>query len=69
MAKRKVIPAWQRVAEQTSRYGQRTALARKLDISRPHLSKLLHGRLKPSLDVAVKLEDVTGIPAREFAVL
>lgn len=42
-------------------------LAEKLGVSRPFVSRLRRGKRKPSLAVAVKLEELTGIPARQFA--
>ena len=42
-------------------------LARDLGISQAHLSQILTGIRSPSLRVASRLEDATGIPAREFA--
>jgi len=44
-----------------------TALAASLDISNGHLSDLLSGRSMPSLALAVRIENLTGIPARDFA--
>lgn len=42
-------------------------LAAQLGISPSHLSEILNGKETASLDLAVKLEDITGIPARDFA--
>jgi transcriptional regulator with XRE-family HTH domain len=43
-------------------------LAAYIGISAAHLSTILSRRENPSLRLAVQLETVTGIPAREFAV-
>jgi transcriptional regulator with XRE-family HTH domain len=66
MAKRK---GWERLAAQLERRGQRTRLAQRLGVSKQFVSQLCSGKLKPSLTLATKLEDETGIPAREFSVL
>ena len=42
-------------------------LARDAEISVSHMSQILAGLRCPSLKVAGRLEDLTGIPAREFA--
>jgi len=42
-------------------------LAQKLGVSRPYVSRLRRGKRQPSLPVAAKLEELTGIPARQFA--
>jgi transcriptional regulator with XRE-family HTH domain len=41
-------------------------LAAMVDISGAHLSTILSRRENPSLSLAVKLETITGIPARDF---
>ena len=38
-------------------------LARRLDVSRKHVSELLRGKAPLSHDMALKLENVTGVPA------
>jgi transcriptional regulator with XRE-family HTH domain len=43
------------------------AFAAELGISEAHLSAVLSGHDSPSLDLAVRIEDITGIPARAFA--
>lgn len=42
-------------------------LAAELGIHETHLSAILAGRDFPSLSLAVRLENITGIPARDFA--
>ena len=39
-------------------------LSRRLDVSRKHVSELLHGKAPLSHEMALKLEYVTGVPAR-----
>lgn len=39
-------------------------LARRLNVSRKHVSELLRGKAPLSHDMALKLENVTGVPAR-----
>ncbi len=41
-------------------------LAAEIGIAPSHLSDILSGHRSPSLSVATRLEDATGIPAREF---
>ena len=58
--------------EQLRRYIQKhrttqRALAAELGISETHLSAILAGRYGPSLDLAARVENLTGIPARAFA--
>jgi len=43
------------------------ALAAKVGISGPCLSQILSAKQRPSLMVAAKLQDITGISARDFA--
>lgn len=42
-------------------------LAAQLGISRSYLSMILSGQRRPSLPLAVKLEEMTGVKMREFA--
>lgn len=42
-------------------------LAAALKVTEAHLSSVLAGRDQPSLDMAALLEDITGIPARQFS--
>ncbi len=44
-----------------------TELAAELGISNAHLSEVLSGHVQPSLTLAVRVENLTGIPARDFA--
>lgn len=41
--------------------------ARDLNISHTHLSQILSGKRHPSLTLAVQIEALTGIDARDFA--
>jgi transcriptional regulator with XRE-family HTH domain len=50
----------------TSRRSQ-VSLAKELGISTPYISMLLAGQRTPSLPVAKRLQEITGIPAAEFA--
>lgn len=43
------------------------ALAAQIGVSRPYVTRIRKGERRPSLDVAAKLEAVTGIPAVSFA--
>lgn len=42
-------------------------LADKVGLSRPSITKIRLGYRQPSIGVAAKLEEATGIPAAEFA--
>jgi transcriptional regulator with XRE-family HTH domain len=42
-------------------------LATELGISKAHLSQILSGKRRPSLPLALLLEEKTGVPARDFA--
>lgn len=42
-------------------------LATEFGIEAAHLSLILSGHRRPSLDVAVRIEALTGIPPRDFA--
>lgn len=48
--------------------GKRSDLARRLGISASHLSEILHGNGRPSLAVAVAIENETGgaVRPRDF---
>lgn len=65
----KTPKAWQKVAALYAPYGGRTKLAKQVGCSRVYISRLLRGKHAPSLKVAVRLESITGIPAREFTKL
>jgi len=41
-------------------------LARRLDVSRKHVSELLRGKVALSHGMALRLESVTGVPARNW---
>jgi transcriptional regulator with XRE-family HTH domain len=43
------------------------SLAQELGISTPYISMLLAGQRTPSLPVAKRLQEISGIPAAEFA--
>ena len=38
-------------------------IAKKVGISPTHISDIIHGRKRPSPDLALKLEEATGFPA------
>ena len=42
-------------------------MAAKLGITDAHMSSIIRGRETPGLALAVRIEDETGIPARDFA--
>lgn len=44
-----------------------TEMAGKLGVSQPYVGRLRKGVRRPSLAVALKLSDVTGRPASDFA--
>lgn len=44
-----------------------TALAASCDMRDARLSLILTGKATPSLEEALRLEDKTGIPARDFS--
>lgn len=52
------------LAERDMTQGQ---LAEALGIDQSHLSLIIAGHRRPSLEVAVRIEDLIGIPARDFA--
>jgi plasmid maintenance system antidote protein VapI len=41
-------------------------LAKQLKVSPQYVAMILNGRRTPSLPIALRLEDLTGIPAKEF---
>lgn len=41
-----------------------TALAEKLGIAPSFISQIISGHKQPSLDVAARIEDMTGVPMR-----
>lgn len=42
-------------------------MAERLGVSQSHLSSIESGATVPGLEVAARIEDMTGIPAREWA--
>ena len=58
-----IVPTGDFVAEWMEDEGVNAAeLARRLDVSRKHVSELLHGKAPLSHDLALRLENVTGVP-------
>ena len=47
--------------------GAQSALAKRLGVQEPMISKLVSGKAKPSLQLATRIEEATGIPAKEWA--
>ena len=45
-----------------SEHGQVQAIASKAGLSRVYVSRIIHGRSIPTLDVAAKIADAVGIP-------
>lgn len=66
--KKKRLPLKQRVRVYLAEHSlTQSQLADRLGISPSHLSEILTGKESASLRVAVDLERITGIPARDFA--
>lgn len=60
-----VVPTGEFIQEWMEVEGVNAAeLARRLGVSRKHVSDLLHGKAPLSHDMALRLENVTGVPAR-----
>lgn len=59
---------WQEAAHAKDRAKTQHWLADQLGISDSFMSDLLSGKAAPSLDLAVRIEALTGIPPRELAV-
>jgi transcriptional regulator with XRE-family HTH domain len=66
---KKPAPAWKRLADEYSEWGDKARLARQTGVPLYALSRVLKGRRRASWDIAEKLSAVSGIPAREFASL
>lgn len=69
MAKRlgvrnKALSKW--LSEQPPPHNTQTWLARRLRVRVSTVNELLHGKKAPSLHMALRVEDVTGIPPRAF---
>ncbi len=62
MAKQKTLREWLDEHDKTQ-----TWLAEKLDISVGAVNDILSGRRTPGLQLAIKIEDLTGIPPRAFS--
>ena len=43
-----------------------SALARKIGISPVHMQQIVRGKVRPSPEVAVRIEAITGIPLRRL---
>ncbi|RJF40365.1 addiction module antidote protein, HigA family [Actinomyces sp. 2119] len=60
-----VVPTGDFVEEWMEDQGVSAAeLSRRLGVSRRHVSRLLHGEVPLSREMALRLEEVTGVPAR-----
>ena len=60
-----VVPTGDFIEEWMDEEGINAAeLARRLDVSRKHVSELLRGKAPLSHDMALRLENTTGVPAR-----
>jgi plasmid maintenance system antidote protein VapI len=44
-----------------------SAFAVRLQVSRVYVTQIVNARRQPSLDVAARIEKLTGIPSRDFA--
>ena len=51
------LAAWLKRSQRTS-----TQLAAQLSISRPYMSQLLTGKRTPSMELAARIFEVTGVP-------
>lgn len=59
--------ARERLREYCTRHGYKQyELAQLLGIAEAHLSQILSGVRRPGLPIAVRIEDVTGIPAKSW---
>jgi transcriptional regulator with XRE-family HTH domain len=47
-------------------YDKAYEMAAEIHITEAQLSQILNGKRRPGLDIAVRIEDVTGIPARSW---
>ena len=60
-----VVPTGDFIEEWMEEEGINAAeFARRLDVSRKHISELLRGKAPLSHDMALRLENTTGVPAR-----
>lgn len=66
MAKRTPLRRWLTAARKTDKTKNLTWLAKELDLSVSYTCELVAGK-QPSLDVAARIEDLTGIPCRDLA--
>jgi hypothetical protein len=66
MAKRTKLRIWLKEARKVDDSKTLTWLAGELGLSVSYTCELLDGK-KPSLDVAARIYDLTGIPMRDFA--
>ena len=48
-------------------YEKAYEMAAEIRITEAQLSQILSGKRRPGLDIAARIEDVTGIPARSWA--
>jgi transcriptional regulator with XRE-family HTH domain len=55
------LRAWLKAARRTQR-----SLAEELGVSPPYIAMLIAGERTPSLPVAKRLQEITGIPATQF---
>lgn len=68
MAKRSTIPAGQRLKQYLVGRGlTQRELAAQLGVTDAHISSIIRGTETPGLALAVKIETLAGIPARDFA--
>jgi transcriptional regulator with XRE-family HTH domain len=61
------LRAWLDLQQEKDKSKTQDWLAGEIGISSPFLSQILSGQRTPSLNTAARIEELTGIPAREFA--
>jgi transcriptional regulator with XRE-family HTH domain len=52
--------------EQLHRHGSLSRLARQLGISQSYLSEIRHGKKTPTLELALRISKVTGVPVESL---
>lgn len=52
--------------EYLHRHGSLSRLARKLGISQSYLSEIRHGKKTPTLELAITIAELTGVPLKSL---
>lgn len=61
------MTAIKQLRNHAAKRGDQLRIAKRLGVEESTVSRLLSGKIKPSLQLAFKIQDALGIPAKDWA--